>query len=317
MEKIIVYGLGKQFEEHRQEIEGTYCIAGYCDSDEEKLKKFDPVVRLENIGRQEYDFVLITSSNIIYISEIIQQLAVCGVERKKIKVLQYEESMQGILGAGPQVVSWSGMWEDLVIDRIFGKLNIDYDNINYIELGVMDPVIANNTFYFYQHGAKGVLVEANPGLIENIKFMRPRDVVVNKAVYADNVKEISFFVSENPGLSSLRQDWSEQEENWKQYKQKEEIKVPTIHINDVFELLGEKCNLLSIDIEGYDYEALCSLDFGRYRPQVIIVELLWGKHHSNDSQKIAQLLLEQGYLLYARNQCNGIFVDQCVVEQLK
>lgn len=317
MKKTIVYGLGKQFEEHRQWIENAYCIIGYCDSDVEKLKEFEPAVRVEGISGLEYDFILITSSNVIYISEITRQLLSYGIQRRKIKILQYEESMQGILGICPKVVSWSGMWEDLVIDRIFTNLEIDYNDMRYIELGVMDPVIANNTFYFYQHGAKGVLVEANPGLIENIKFMRPRDVVMNKAVYAEDANEISFFVSENPGLSSLKSNWSEQEENWKKYKQTEEIKVPTIHINDVFELLERKCNLLSIDIEGYDYEALQSLNFCKHRPQVIIVELLWGGEHTKDSNRITQLLLDQGYLLYARNQCNGIFYDKCFQDKLQ
>lgn len=316
MKKIIVYGLGKQYEDHREWIHKTFCVTGYCDSDGEKLKNYEPAVELKKINELEYDYVLITTANVIYITEITQQLLSYGVERRKIRILQYEESLQGILGACPKAVSWSGMWEDLIIDRIFRELGISYDDMRYIELGVMDPVVANNTFYFYHHGARGILVEANPELIENIKYVRPKDSVINKAIYAGEANEISFFVSENPGLSSLKADWSEQEENWKQYKRRQEIKVPTIHINDVFELLEEKCNLLSIDIEGYDYEALKSLDFCKYRPQVIIVELLGGAH-TQDSLKIAQLLFEQGYLLYAKNQCNGIFYDQCYVNRLQ
>ena len=78
-------------------------------------------------------------------------------------------------------------------------------------------------------------------------------------------------------------------------------------------MLERTCNLLSIDIEGYDYEALKSLEFCKYRPQIIISELLPGKC---TTPVIVNFLMEKGYMLYACNSSNGIFVDRCYEAQV-
>lgn len=312
MEKVIVYGVGAYFEEHREEIEANYHIIGYCDTDEGKLERLEKAVKIEELKRKDYNSILVTTS--IYAGEVIESLLSHGVEEKKIKVLPYEEFMHGIGGVAPKKTSWSGGWEDLIIDEIVRKLKINYNEMKYIELGVLSPVTGSNTFYFYQRGATGILVEANPGLIRNIKKFRSADKVINKAVYAGSEREVSFYISECAGLSSVKPDWVEQGgEGWKKYGRKETIQIPTIHINDVFAMLERKCNLLSMDIEGYDYEAINSLDFRKYRPQIIILELLSGRC---DTPKIVKLLLEKGYMLYACNSANGIFVDRCYENQL-
>ncbi len=208
----------------------------------------------------------------------------------------------------------SKVYYPLIIDEIVRKLNINYSEMKYIELGVLDPVSGSNTFYFYQRGSTGILVEANPGLIKNIKKFRSADKIINKAVYAGTEREIPFYISECAGLSSVNPNWVEQGgEEWKKYGRKETIRIPTIHINDVFVMLERKCNLLSIDIEGYDYEAIKSLDFCIHRPQIIVLELLPGRC---TTPEIVKLLLEEGYMLYACNSANGIFVDRCYENEI-
>ena len=54
-------------------------------------------------------------------------------------------------------------------------------------------------------------------------------------------------------------------------KEIEALKLDTIMNNSKFK--NKKIDFLNIDIEGGDYEALCSLNFNIYKPKIICVEI--------------------------------------------
>ena len=64
--------------------------------------------------------------------------------------------------AGPsrEVVSYSQMGEDLVVESIFEMLEITPKR--YLDIGAADPIVFNNTYRLYRRGLRGVLVEPNP-----------------------------------------------------------------------------------------------------------------------------------------------------------
>ncbi len=317
MDKVILYGLGKNYMRYETVLEKMCLIVGYCDSDVKKIallpwNKRKKAVLIEDLSSTdiEYDYILITTS--LYISEIVKTLNEMGIDNKKIQVFPYWKEYSMIWGVWPlKGVSYSGSWEDLLIDSIREKLKIPYKQMRYIELGVMDPVHGSNTYYFYMRGASGILVEANPHLISNIAGMRERDKLLNRAIYEGEDSKVTLHISKSIGLSSLVREHIEGNPGWEEFPIVEDISVSTIHINDVFEMLGGECDLLAIDIEGYDLEALSALDFNLYRPKIIIAELN-GEYLAEKEyyRKIVLLLQSKGYILYANNICNGIFVDQ-------
>ncbi len=319
MDKVVIYGLGKSCIKHQKALEKMYDIVGYCDADKEKsaalsAEKREKIILLEELAAKRlsgaFDYILITSS--IYASEIIESLKRMGIEEEYIKVFAHEKEYNLLWGIEPlKGVSYSE-GEDYLVDMLRDKLKISYGSMRYIELGVCDPVSGNNTYYFYKRGASGILVEANPDLIDNIARVRERDTIINKAVYAGDDTEVTFHISKSLGLSSLVRNHVEENKDWAEYPIVKEVTVPAIHINEVFELLGEgMCDLLSIDIEGYDLEALSALDFQRYRPKIMIVELNAGYPEKDGYyQRIVDLLTAEGYLLYMNDRYNGIFVDR-------
>lgn len=172
------------------------------------------------------------------------------------------------------VISQNG--EDGIIEQIF-KLVGDGNKI-CCEFGGWDGIHLSNTRHLIQQGWTGIFVEGNPA--------RHNEAVAN---YADNAKVhcINSFVdaTEN-SLSSL-------------------LKRAKI------EKLGEEMDLLSIDIDGLDYEILRTLDL---KPRLICVEVNAG--HSpmdpvelprriaidNIGQSLAvfnQIAAEKGYSLIA------------------
>lgn len=92
--------------------------------------------------------------------------------------------------------------------------------------------------------------------------------------------------------------------------------VPTsiekIEVKTLREILTEnnvtKIDLLSIDVEGGEYEILKSNDWTRWKPEVIIVEQFISSVEEVIHSDIYCFLNEMGYYLGVRTSRNSIFV---------
>jgi hypothetical protein len=85
-------------------------------------------------------------------------------------------------------------------------------------------------------------------------------------------------------------------------------KVPLVNINRVIaEQFGGALDLLSSDTEGYDIEILRSLDFTRFRPAVVCVEV--NAPGNSDGSEITKLLHSNGYRTVGCTFVNTVFVD--------
>ena len=70
---------------------------------------------------------------------------------------------------------------------------------------------------------------------------------------------------------------------------------------------GQAIDLLSIDVEGHDYQVLQSLDLSRYRPKIIVIEM-----HSMENMAESDIyrhLTSNGYSLKFYAVLNAYFVD--------
>ncbi|MCD4694184.1 FkbM family methyltransferase, partial [bacterium] len=89
----------------------------------------------------------------------------------------------------------------------------------------------------------------------------------------------------------------------------QEIKLYDINkiIDKYFKLYP---NFISLDIEGYDFEVIKTLNFNKYKPEVICVETI--EYTTNNSegkrQEIIDFMNQKGYLTFADTYINTIFV---------
>lgn len=303
--KVIVYGLGKNFYKYQNEIKNDYEVLNYSDIDSEKVAAFEGI-HPEQICDYDYDFILVTADARKEITNFL--IAKVGIEPSKIKFYEYERD-NAILSSSKLIIgpSYSENAEDYIIDRLIEKLGISYKEMHYLELGANEPILASNTYYFYQRGARGILVEANPNAINLLKLIRPEDEIIEKAVYKEDNTEISFYLSEEPGLSSVIENHTELSPEWSNFK-KSIVTVQTITVNTLMQKI-ENCDLLSIDLEGYDLEVLMQLDMHKYKPKIIVIEMLNEIPFRLTNEKIKRLLEAENYLLYARTRSNGIWID--------
>lgn len=211
--------------------------------------------------------------------------------------------------------TFSQSGEDCILAYIIYVLGIPFEYVEYIDLGANHAKEMSNTYFFYSKGAKGILVEANPQLIPELRFYRHRDVILNKVVDVDKEKKVDFYILNGDGLSTpdYESALSFCEKN-PSLEIVEKVEVDTIDYNTIVEkYLGKAPTILSIDIEGEDLKILETINFDNYRPTLIVIEMIsydTKLNYQTKNNEIKMYLDKMDYDEYAFTGINSIFIDR-------
>jgi FkbM family methyltransferase len=206
--------------------------------------------------------------------------------------------------------SYSQAGEDVIVDFIFQQINIQP---TYLELGTNHPRIGNNTYIFYRRGCSGVLVEADPSQIPDIRKVRRRDVVLNVGVSSGEETIMKFYVFSDPSINTFNATAAREREQSSTVKLQSVVDVQLMSINKIIENnFTSTPDFLSIDIEGLDLTVLQSLDFEKHPIPVICAETcLYSETHVREKDKsIEKYLVSKGYFVFADTYINTIFVNE-------
>jgi len=77
----------------------------------------------------------------------------------------------------------------------------------------------------------------------------------------------------------------------------------------------QEIDFLSIDVEGLDFMVLKSNDFEKYKPKVILIEILGSSLSDIDNNEISILLKKFNYLIYAKAVNTVIFIEKDFLEE--
>ena len=207
--------------------------------------------------------------------------------------------------------SFSQAGEDCCVGFLFSQLKIFAPS--YLELGVYKPKEASNTYRFYKNGSTGVLVEADKTLIDEIKKVRPKDIILNIGVGFNEVKTADFYIFEEPAHNTFNKEEAEYRVKFGSYKL---VKIEKVELKNINSIISENFNstphFLSIDIEGLDLEVLKTLDFNKYPIPVICAETCTYSetHIKPKDRSIETFMLQKGYFVYAYTYINTIFVNE-------
>lgn len=212
-------------------------------------------------------------------------------------------------------ISYSQNGEDIIIKDLFSRLGIQKPT--YLDIGANEPFLISNTYLLYSKGSKGVCIEPNPRLYKKLKTKRNRDIHINAGVAFNEHKEADFFqFPENAsGLSTFSK---EEAHFWEttgnpivgKHKIEAVIRTPLVNINDIMErYFNPHPNLISLDVEGLDQEILKTIDFNRFKTEVICAETLGYAENSRETKNntLIDFLLSKDYFLYADTYINSIF----------
>lgn len=219
-------------------------------------------------------------------------------------------------------VSVAQSGEDTIVEYVLMVLGIKLSDEFYLDLGANHAKQLSNTYMLYKKGMRGVLVEANPQLIGELKFYRSEDVILNKCISNHSDESLQFYIMSGDGLSCTSMDAvNEMIEKNPQLYIKDTITVDTITVNQILQKYFSKAPiLLSIDIEGQEESILQTLDYDKYAPLIVIVERIdYGTTIATKKRKdlIADIMSQNGYFEYAFTGINSIFINKRRLEEIQ
>lgn len=272
MDQVVVYGLGHRYLQYKAFIESHYHIVGVTDKDS-ALAGNDygaDFVTLEHLHDfiQNGVYILVTPDE-INTPYIVRMLNDVGIENSRIKILEYE--LRHEIGEGVLFNQYSPSGEDSIIRMIIKYVfRMDYSDVRYLELGVWSPIVHSNTYALYEEGARGTLVDANPEILDWVRYIRPDDKIVNAAIFDGEEKKVEFYIaSPDKSTSSLSENFIITHGSVVERK----YLINTTSCNALFNEFKSEITLLSVDLEGYDMTAIRSIDFSKYRPRIVIIEV--------------------------------------------
>ncbi len=153
----------------------------------------------------------------------------------------------------------------------------------FIEAGANDGFTQSNTYYLEKFkNWNGLLVEAIPSLYEKARRRRPQCQVFNCALVPFGQEgqkvELTYgnLMSVVRGAMSSPQAEAEHIRQARQHDSKAgtySVKVPGRCLSSLIdECRFNNIDFLSLDVEGFEEQVLCGLDFNRHRPTYICVE---------------------------------------------
>ena len=187
---------------------------------------------------------------------------------------------------------------DLVIDRMFASKN----NGIYVDVGCNHPIKFNNTYLLYKRGWSGINIDLDSKSIKEFKKYRPKDYSVKKIVSNDKEMKDIYIYHERSAINTLSKDLV----NYRKNKPKEVFKDRSTTLNQIIDespFKEKKINLISIDIENHEYEALKNFNFDKYKVDVIVTE--WTDTTQNKleiyNQSIELIQKSKIYNLFLKN----------------
>ncbi len=197
--------------------------------------------------------------------------------------------------------TYSMYGEDLVVNNFFKNKSLGY----YVDVGCYHPIDGNNTFLLFKKGWKGVNIDINELSIELFQKARKKDLNINTAVSNKSAKVKLYFRKKMNMLNTIDKQFAK-----KSFKKG--YSTTTVKSNSLNSILenskykNKRIDFLNIDIEGNELKALKSLNFKKYKPKLICVEI-HNKKTSKDSETyylknpIYKLLYSKGYRVMWKN----------------
>ncbi|MEK9866337.1 MAG: FkbM family methyltransferase [Betaproteobacteria bacterium] len=204
--------------------------------------------------------------------------------------------------------SYSQCAEDLIVEFIFKSRPIKSKGF-YVDVGAHHPRRGSNTYSLYKTGWRGILVDMEPDKVIAARLARPFDICVQAAV-SDGERDVNVF---SPGAFSTKTTidpksvFSDGSANF--------VKTASVRTTTLTDILDDNScpddfDFLNVDCEGHDLAVLRGLDFERYCPKVICVEI-WEASKGIEALVDSEIhvhLSKSGYVLFSWAVLSAIYV---------
>jgi len=217
--------------------------------------------------------------------------------------------------------SYAQSGEDRIISFIFDWIQVK--SPTYLDIGAHHSSWLSNTYLFYKNGSSGVCIEPDPYLFSEIKRTRKRDTCLNIGISSAAQEMADFYVMTSRSLNTFSKEDAlrcQETRNFGEQKIEKIIQVPLYTVNDIMaKYCSNGVNLISVDVEGLDFEIVKSFDFQKYQPEIFCIETL--RYDENGilqkNNELIKFMKEKEYSIYGETYINTIFVSKEVRQLLK
>ncbi|MGD8780746.1 MAG: FkbM family methyltransferase [Ignavibacteria bacterium] len=188
--------------------------------------------------------------------------------------------------------------EDLILRKFFARRNEGF----YVDVGAHHPKRFSNTYHFYKLGWRGINIDATPGSMKLFDKFRPRDINLEIPV-SDKNETLEYYIFDDPALNTFSKEISDKRIEEGYYKLVNTVRLSTQSLNSIFDsYLPQDTNIdfLTIDVEGFELPILQSMDFMKYRPNVILVEAIESSLDKILNGNLNKLLKSNKYAFFAK-----------------
>ena len=204
--------------------------------------------------------------------------------------------------------SYSIFGEDLFIQNYFKNKAKGF----YVDVGCYHPLQGNNTHLLYKKGWSGINFDINHYSIKLFDFLRKRDLNIHSGISRKKRKLTMYYRKEINMLNTL--DEKIAKIHFRNGYKTKNIQVNTLNffISKKFKKLN-KIDFINIDVEGYELDALKSLNFSTYKPQLICIEIhnIKKMYDTNykylKSNDVYNYLINKKYKVIWKNKYSFIF----------
>lgn len=219
----------------------------------------------------------------------------------------YVMAREAKLPLAQRAESFSQEGEDLIVGRLFEGARSGY----FVDVGAHHPFRFSNTWLLYRRGWRGINIDATPGVMEPFRRWRPDDINIECLVSCDT-RPRPYFLHDEPALNTMSEELVKRRAvESPQYKALKTIMLEARPLSAILEEYlpkGQAIDLLNVDVEGHDLDVLRSNDWEKFRPRVIVSELLGVGYADMDGNPLYQYLSERGYKLQSKLFNSAIFV---------
>ena len=176
----------------------------------------------------------------------------------------------------------------------------------FVDVGANAPKDGSQTWAMESRGWRGVLIEPQPDLAEQLRRERQAAVYAVACSTPENAgKTLTLHLA---GIqSSLKPDFYAAG-----MQRAGSVEVPVMTLDQVLEDAGAPCPLdfVSIDVEGHDIEVLNGFDLARWKPRLLFIEDVV------QSLALHRTLTSRGYRWFRRTGINSWYVPADAPERI-
>lgn len=196
-----------------------------------------------------------------------------------------------------EVISYAQEGEDIILQRYFSNKKKGV----YVDIGAHHPIRFSNTYIFYKSGWTGINIDPIPGVKAIFDQVRPKDINLELAINNEET-EIEYYNFREKALNTFSKTLAKQytDANWKLESVLKLNTTPLYKVLDNFFPVPQNIDFMSIDVEGFEFNVLSSNNWEKYKPKIILIELLNCTIDQYPHTEIAKFLTPKGYSVFAK-----------------